>query len=74
MEKSIMQQTAEHIELERQEAEEREGIRIEDHRCPECGKNFIPAPCHVYKNIKNQKVCSYTCSFKGRKRLNKWGG
>lgn len=28
--------------------------------CPKCGKNFIPAPMHVYKD--NGKVyCSWTC-------------
>lgn len=46
-------------------AEERDesvcfGIR--DCICPVCGKRFIPAPQHVYKQYKTKKkVCSWTC-------------
>ena len=32
--------------------------------CPVCGKIFTPAPQHIYKNKKGQKVCSYTCARK----------
>lgn len=33
-------------------------------KCPVCGKVFSPAPQHIYKNKKGQKVCSYTCARK----------
>jgi hypothetical protein len=29
--------------------------------CHECGKRFIPAPQHVYKNHKGNLVCSWHC-------------
>lgn len=34
-----------------------------DHTCPICGKNFIPAPLHIYrsKNKDNLIFCTYTC-------------
>lgn len=28
--------------------------------CPKCGKNFIPAPMHVYKEY-GRVYCSWTC-------------
>lgn len=81
MEKSIMQQTAEHIELEDKESEERnmddERVGMPEHICPVCGKVFIPAPYHRYKDNDGLKVCSYTCSLKAPKSKKKhyvsWG-
>ena len=31
-------------------------------RCSVCGKIFIPAYKHLYKDKKGNKVCSYTCA------------
>lgn len=38
------------------------GIDMKLVKCPVCGKNYIPAPLHVYK-IKNgtMLVCSWSC-------------
>ena len=30
-------------------------------KCPICGKDFHPAPQHIYKISGNKVVCSYTC-------------
>lgn len=30
--------------------------------CPQCGKSFLPAPQHVYKNHKGNLVCSWSCA------------
>ena len=35
--------------------------------CPECGKEFVPAPYHVYRNKKRQRVCTYSCTLKNKK-------
>lgn len=35
--------------------------------CPECGREFIPAPYHTYRNKKRQRVCTYSCSL-GKKK------
>ena len=51
------------------------------HRCPVCGKTFIPAGQHMYR-INNQLVCTYKCRTKWEKehpkkepnRMRKWGG
>ena len=68
MEKSIMQQAAEHIELEKAERgayySEDAKSAVYDASCPVCGKNFVPAPYHVYKNSKGRLVCSYRCQMK----------
>ncbi len=37
-----------------------------DHRCPVCGKNFIPAPFHLYVHNK-VKLCSWTCMLKAER-------
>lgn len=43
------------------------GIIRKEQKCPVCGKKFLPAPMHVWKNENEtnkafQKlVCSYTC-------------
>lgn len=67
MSKSIMQQTADHIEMEKQAREalysEEGRENIYDAKCPVCGKNFVPAPFHVYKNKKGKLVCSYHCQL-----------
>lgn len=31
-----------------------------ENQCNECGRNFIPAPYHVYKKG-NKIFCSYSC-------------
>ena len=37
--------------------------------CPVCGKEFIPAPQHVYKVTKwSPPVCSYHCMMDGRRK------
>ena len=37
-------------------------------KCPICGKMYIPAPEHVYRNYNGIKlVCSYKCSCQSRK-------
>ena len=37
-------------------------------KCPICGKMYIPAPEHVYRNYNGKKmVCSYACSCQSRK-------
>lgn len=33
---------------------------MKEMKCPECGKNFIPAPLHIYK-MNGEVYCSYTC-------------
>lgn len=38
-----------------------------DTECPICGKNFIPAPMHVY-NDGNKAVCSYHCHLEAFRR------
>lgn len=32
--------------------------------CPVCGKTFIPAKQHIYRDVNNRLVCSYSCSYK----------
>lgn len=34
---------------------------IKERICPVCGKNFVPAPLHIYKIKYSQLVCSYKC-------------
>ena len=37
--------------------------------CPVCGKRFIPAPYHVYKDKRKEKyVCSYPCSLESERQ------
>ena len=65
--------------------EKNEEIKYRDVKCPICGKNFIPAPLHVYRDRRNSKrVCSWTCVCKSerlkmanqkgteRKSITKW--
>ena len=33
---------------------------LEEYFCPVCGKRFIPAPQHIYKD-KGKIYCSWTC-------------
>lgn len=33
--------------------------------CPVCGKQFSPAPQHIYKDKKGRLCCNYTCARKG---------
>ena len=38
---------------------------IVDRKCPVCGKNFIPAGLHMYRDARsNDLVCSWTCMLK----------
>lgn len=39
------------------------------HTCPECGKKFIPAPQHVYRDGKGQFLCSWSCTDRRYKRV-----
>lgn len=38
-------------------------MNLIDRICPSCGKNFIPAPLHIYKVREKETLvfCSYTC-------------
>ena len=41
-------------------------------KCPVCGKTFVPAPYHVYKEAgraKTRKVCSYSCMLKAERKF-----
>ena len=40
---------------------------IVDTECPICGKNFIPAPMHIYNDGK-KVVCSWTCHCEAARR------
>lgn len=45
-----------------------EGVGFVPVKCPICGKMYIPAPEHVYRNYNGKRlVCSYTCSIISRK-------
>lgn len=40
---------------------------IEERKCAHCGKNFIPAPFHIYKcedENGTTMLCSYTCKLR----------
>ena len=41
--------------------------RLVDTLCPICGKNFVPAPMHVY-NDGGKLVCSYHCHLEAFNR------
>ena len=45
-----------------------QGVGFVPVKCPICGKMYIPAPEHVYRNYNGKKlVCSYKCSCQSRK-------
>lgn len=45
-----------------------EATQIVDKICPVCGKNFIPAGLHMYKDARNHNpVCSWTCMLKSER-------
>ena len=45
-----------------------QGVEFVPVKCPICGKMYIPAPEHVYRNYNGKKmVCSYACSCQSRK-------
>lgn len=47
---------------------------FEIYSCPVCGKNFIPAPEHVYRIRKNKNyvlVCSWRCVRSHEKEMMK---
>lgn len=45
-----------------------QGVGFVSVKCPICGKMFVPAPEHVYRNYNGKKlVCSYACSCQSRK-------
>ena len=51
---------------------------IVEKTCPVCGKNYIPAPYHMYKLWDSKtghsiQVCSYSCSLKKPGALKKKG-
>lgn len=37
--------------------------------CPVCGKEFVPAPMHVYKmpTKEGRRVCTYSCALKAER-------
>lgn len=43
---------------------------IEECTCPVCGKIFIPAPMHQYKDkhTTNKRVCSWACVRESERR------
>lgn len=48
-----------------------EVIQPVDKLCPVCGKNFIPAGLHMYRDARNNNlVCSWTCMLESE-RINK---
>lgn len=50
--------------IEKQSSEKDDII---DTLCPICGKNFIPAPLHIYKTYGGRRVCSYHCKLEGER-------
>ena len=51
-----------------EESHEQDSIEIiHDAICPVCGKNYIPAPFHLYKIYGHARVCSWTCQLKGER-------
>ena len=45
-----------------------QGVGFVPVKCPICGKMYILAPEHVYRNYNGKKmVCSYACSCQSRK-------
>lgn len=50
--------------MEDQEKKHYDGLM--DRTCPICGRNFIPAPFHVYR-VNNVRVCTYSCQLKGER-------
>lgn len=43
------------------------GYYLQERSCPVCGKNFIPAPEHIYRDG-TSKVCSWSCQLKAERR------
>lgn len=46
------------------------GVWVKLERCPVCGKEFVPAPLHAYKDQRartKKLVCSYTCMRKSER-------
>ena len=43
---------------------------IRTHKCPVCGKKFIPAPMHAYKTSakSNKLLCTYSCMLEYDRR------
>ena len=45
-----------------------DATQIIDKICPVCGKNFVPAGQHMYKDARtNSLVCSWTCMLKSER-------
>lgn len=45
-----------------------DAAQIIDKKCPVCGKNFIPAGQHIYKDARNGSlVCTWTCVLKSER-------
>ena len=45
-----------------------EATQFIDKTCPICGKNFIPAGQHMYRDARNDNlVCSWTCMLKSER-------
>lgn len=43
-----------------------EFTEIHDHTCPVCGRNFIPAPFHLFR-VSEKRVCSWHCQLRGER-------
>lgn len=45
-------------------------------KCPICGKTFVPAPEHIYRDKRvwhGRFVCSYSCVLKSERMKNERG-
>lgn len=43
-----------------------ECTEIQDHTCPVCGRNFIPAPYHQFR-VYGRRVCTWSCKLRGER-------
>ena len=51
--------------------ERNEELKYRDVKCSVCGKNFIPAPLHAYRDKRcHKRVCSWTCVCKSERLKN----
>ena len=45
-----------------------ESTQVIDKICPVCGKNFVPAGLHMYKDARSRTlVCSWSCMLKSER-------
>lgn len=43
-----------------------ECTEVQDHTCPVCGRNFIPAPFHQFR-VYGRRVCTWNCQLRGER-------